>query len=130
MPHWGLIVEQNIRGDGSPQDKRWIGYQLDSVEGTWEQAMQQLLEHVWHFRTRNPTNPRRRRVYREPNGFLLLVAGKTSDYHARFSVCELLCDTGTHRGEPRMPPVPQLFGSPPQDAPPPPVLRLDKPEWP
>ncbi|AXK33159.1 hypothetical protein DVA86_11375 [Streptomyces armeniacus] len=88
---WGLIVEEN-HGYGRA-NKLWAPHVIGHLEGTHEQAMRALRKQARDFSPVHPTSPRRRRLYEQADGILLVVDGVTDTYHCRFSVAELIHDS-------------------------------------
>ncbi|WP_326696058.1 hypothetical protein OG909_01210 [Streptomyces sp. NBC_01754] len=95
MPRWGLIVEQNL-WYGKAQ--MWSVEVLDHVDGTREEALDVLRARAERFEPFHPSNPGRRVLYQEAEGFLLVVKGVWRSFHCRFKVAEQLSDS--HPPEP------------------------------
>ncbi|MFG2586758.1 hypothetical protein [Streptomyces sp. NPDC048438] len=91
MPRWGLVVEQNL-GFGR-QGRMWSVGVMDHVEGTREDALDALRVRAERFEPIHPANPKRRALYREADGFLLVVEGVWQPFHCRFTVAEQLYDS-------------------------------------
>ncbi|MFJ8858051.1 hypothetical protein ACIRD8_06395 [Streptomyces sp. NPDC102451] len=91
MTRWGLVVEEN-RGYGR-QAWTWSVEVVGHVEGTREEALAALRLRAERFEPFHPAEPRRRELYREPDGFLLVVHGRRQPFHCRFSVAEQLYDS-------------------------------------
>lgn len=90
MPHWSLIVEPVVHGNALE-----VVEVLDEVNGTREEAEARLREHVRRYTPRHPMNPRRTRVYRTDDGYLMLVDGSfNKTYPHRFRICQLEWDSG------------------------------------
>ncbi len=91
MPRWGLLVEPPI----GQNDVDTIEV-LAEVDGTREEALTLLAEHVETYQPTHPRSPRGRRLYRTYDGWLLVIAGSWSSrlYPCRFRVCELVWDSG------------------------------------
>ncbi|MFJ8884659.1 hypothetical protein ACIRJR_14810 [Streptomyces sp. NPDC102402] len=104
MPRWGLVVEQNL-GFGR-QGRMWSVSVLDHVEGTREEALAVLRTRAERFEPVHPTSPRRRMLYREADGFLLVVDGVWQPFHCRFTVAEQLYDSAAPEPVAERPPVP------------------------
>ncbi|WP_328723398.1 hypothetical protein OHT52_30450 [Streptomyces sp. NBC_00247] len=93
MTVWGLIVEQNLGLGG--RHRVWSPEVLGQLEGTRDEALAALRVRAEAFRPMHPGSPRRRVLYRHGDGFLLVLTGAWQDFHCRFSVAELLSDSGT-----------------------------------
>ncbi|OKJ93497.1 hypothetical protein AMK26_33965 [Streptomyces sp. CB03234] len=91
MPTWGLLVEQNT-GHGS-QRRMWSAGVMGHVDGSREEAMAALRRRAETYQPVHPSRPRRRRLYRCDDGFLLVLEGAWQDFHSRFSLIELLSDS-------------------------------------
>ncbi|MCX4553871.1 hypothetical protein OG204_31775 [Streptomyces sp. NBC_01387] len=91
MPRWGLIVEQNI-GFGS-KNRMWSVGVMGQVEGTREEALAELRQRAERFEPVHPNTPKRRRLYRDGDGFLMVLDGAWQTFHVRFSVAEQLFDS-------------------------------------
>ncbi|MFE2294137.1 hypothetical protein [Streptomyces sp. NPDC059452] len=105
MPRWGLLVEQNLGFGG--QRRVWSGSVLDHVDGTREEALEVLRQRAETYRPVHPTSPKRRRLYREQDGFVLVLDGALQSFHCRFTVIEQLYDSAAPDPEPAPPPVPE-----------------------
>ncbi|MGW1316487.1 hypothetical protein [Streptomyces sp. NPDC002426] len=91
MSTWGLVVEQNL-GYGR-KGRMWSIGVMDHVEGTREEALAALRLRAERFEPVHPANPKSRKLYREADGFLLVVEGVWQPFHCRFSVAEQLYDS-------------------------------------
>ncbi|MGP3750298.1 hypothetical protein B046DRAFT_00216 [Streptomyces sp. LamerLS-316] len=91
MSRWGLVVEQNL-GYGR-KGRMWSIGVMDHVEGTREEALAALRIRAERFEPVHPANPKSRTLYREADGFLLVVEGVWQPFHCRFSVAEQLYDS-------------------------------------
>ncbi|MFE7483768.1 hypothetical protein [Streptomyces sp. NPDC057552] len=105
MPRWGLLVEQNLGFGG--QRRVWSGSVLDHVDGTREKALEILRQRAEAYRPVHPTSPKRRRLYRERDGFVLVLDGAMQSFHCRFTVVEQLYDSAAPEPEPVPPAVPE-----------------------
>lgn len=105
MPRWGLLVEQNIGFGG--QRRVWSGGVVDHVDGTREEALEVLRQRAEKYRPVHPTSPKRRRLYRERDGFVLVLDGAWQSFHCRFTVVEQLYDSAEPDPVPQSEPVPQ-----------------------
>ncbi|QNP69793.1 hypothetical protein IAG44_10250 [Streptomyces roseirectus] len=87
---WGLVVEST---SGSGDGKRWSASVLGEIEGTREQALCELELQARAFSPTHPRMPRRTRLYRQDDGFLLLTDGQFETFLTRFSLAELIEDS-------------------------------------
>ncbi|WP_329389476.1 hypothetical protein OG625_36295 [Streptomyces sp. NBC_01351] len=142
MATWGLIVEATV---GLGERKHTEAYVLAQVEGTREAALAELEIRARAYSPEHPRSPKRRRLLRSGDGFLLVIDGAWQSYATRFSVAELLEDTD--RPEPSRQdtaepppardtaPAPRPAPLPPAPAPPPAVQGRDedgvplRPSW-
>lgn len=86
---WSLIVEPVVHSKALEVVKV-----LEDFTGSRAEAVARLREHVRHYTPRHPLNPRRTRVYRTDDGFLMLVEGSfNKTYPHRFRVCLLEWDS-------------------------------------
>ncbi|XMN10919.1 hypothetical protein ACK8N7_35335 [Streptomyces griseobrunneus] len=115
MPGWGLLVEQNLGFGG--QRRVWSAGVMDHVDGTREEALEVQRQRAEAYRPVHPTGPERRRLYRERDGFVLVLDGTWQSFHCRFTVIEQLYDSAAPEPEPPALPEPEPV------RPPPPVRR-------
>lgn len=111
MATWGLIVETTV---GSSEGKHVEASVVAHVEGAREDALAELERRARVFRPEHPRNPKRRRLFRIGDGFLLVVDGAWQDYSTRFTVAELLTDSAA-------PAAPEPVDAAPPPPPPPPA---------
>ncbi|MFJ8750072.1 hypothetical protein ACIREO_12185 [Streptomyces sp. NPDC102441] len=143
MPRWGLVVEQNL-GFGR-QGRMWSVEVMGHVEGTREEALAALRVRAERFDPVHPTTRKRRTLYREADGFLLVVEGVWQPFHCRFTVAEQLYDSAApepaeqlgsparERGEPGAGDPAPPRAKPPEPEPepgPPPAWDAEVPEVP
>ncbi|MFD7165726.1 hypothetical protein [Streptomyces violascens] len=117
MPTWGLIAEMTV---GTGDRKHVEAYVLTHVEGSRDEALAELEGRARRFTPEHPRNPKRRRLFRDGDGFVLVIDGSWQSYSARFTVAELLEDSAapTPKREPE--PRPEREPRPePADAVPP-----------
>ncbi|MEU3206414.1 hypothetical protein ABZ702_21565 [Streptomyces cyaneofuscatus] len=117
MPRWGLLVEQNLGLGG--QRRVWSAGVMDHVDGTREEALEALRQRAEEYKPLHPTSPKRRRLYRERDGFVLVLDGAWQSFHCRFTVLEELYDSAAPEPEPQAVPEPE----PEPVQPPPPERR-------
>ncbi|MDL2079142.1 hypothetical protein QNN03_22145 [Streptomyces sp. GXMU-J15] len=87
---WGLVVETTV---GSADRKRTEASVVAHVEGTREEALAELERRARAHQPAHPLSPKRRRLLRDRDGFLLVVDGAWSSFLTRFTVAELLEDS-------------------------------------
>ncbi|MGH4033916.1 hypothetical protein ACQB60_33855 [Actinomycetota bacterium Odt1-20B] len=94
MAKWGLVVETTT---GSGERKYPTGFVIGHVEGTREDALAELERHALVYQPEHPRSPKRRRLYRHGDGFLLLIDGVLQDFSTRLTVAELIQDSADPR---------------------------------
>lgn len=90
MTTWGLIMETTV---GLGERKHTEAYVMAHVEGGRELALAELERRARAYTPEHPRSPKRRRLFREGDGFLLVIDGVWQSHATRFSVAELLDDT-------------------------------------
>ncbi|MFI8513650.1 hypothetical protein ACIGHB_21200 [Streptomyces sp. NPDC085460] len=105
---WGLVIEMTV---GMGERKHMEAYVLAHVTGTREDALAELERRARNHSPAHPRNPRRRRLLRQGDGFLLVVDGAWQSYVSRFTVAELLEDSAAPA--PREEPLPAPEPEPP-----------------
>lgn len=118
MPRWGLLVEQNLGLGG--QRRVWSAGVMDHVDGTREEALEALRQRAEVYKPLHPASPKRRRLYRERDGFVLVLDGAWQSFHCRFTVLEELYDSAAPEPEPEPQAVPEPE---PEPVEPPPSVR-------
>lgn len=114
MTTWGLVVEMTI---GTGERKHTESYVLAHSEGTRQEALAELEARARKFAPEHPRSPKRRRLFRSGDGFLLVIDGAWSSFSTRFTLAELLEDSAAPPAPPPAPaPVP-LPPSAPEPAP-------------
>ncbi|MFD3970420.1 hypothetical protein [Streptomyces cyaneofuscatus] len=121
MPRWGLLVEQNLGLGG--QRRIWSAGVMDHVDGTREEALEVLRQRAETYRPAHPASPKRRRLYRERDGFVLVLDGAWQSFHCRFTVIEELYDSAAPKPVPPAVPEPEPEPEPAIPPPPPPKPR-------
>ncbi|MGW3066999.1 hypothetical protein ACWDA8_26740 [Streptomyces sp. NPDC001130] len=121
MTVWGLVVETTV----SAGDRKHVeAYVPAHVHGTRAEALAELERRARSYSPEHPRSPRRRRLFREGDGFLLVVDGAWQSFATRFTVAELLDDSAA----PAAPAVPAVPVAPePEDAPSEPGTGSDEP---
>ncbi|WP_374195469.1 hypothetical protein [Streptomyces sp. ISL-87] len=102
MTRWGLLVEQNLGyGHGG---RTWSAGVLGHVDGTRDEALAELRRRAERFEPLHPAKPKRRVLYRDGDGFLLVLDGMWEAFHCRFTVAEQLYDSAALKPLPNPPP--------------------------
>ncbi|MEF9903345.1 hypothetical protein [Streptomyces sp. P9-A2] len=94
---WGLVVETTM---GAGERKHTEAQVVAHVTGSRAEALAQLERRARHHVPMHPMSPKRRRLLRAGDGFLLVVDGAWQSFVTRFTVAELLEDSAA-------PPVPE-----------------------
>ncbi|MFF0219698.1 hypothetical protein [Streptomyces vinaceus] len=132
MATWGLILETTV---GSGEHKHTEAYVMAHVEGGRETALAELERRARAYAPEHPRSPKRRRLFRDGDGFLLVVDGAWQSHATRFSVAELLDDTARPAAAERVSDEPPVTGEvlpttmpefPPPPLPPPPTVERDE----
>ncbi|WP_406109006.1 hypothetical protein OG698_40085 [Streptomyces sp. NBC_01003] len=119
MATWGLIVEMTV---GTGERKHMEASVLGHVEGSREQALAELAECIGRYTPEHPRSPKRSRIFRTADGFLLVIDGAWQSFSSRFTVAELVKDSAAPPPEPQPTPVPTPedtatpTAAPPEDA--------------
>ncbi|MFF3731379.1 hypothetical protein ACFYXM_13935 [Streptomyces sp. NPDC002476] len=103
MTTWGLVMETTV---GGGENKHIETYVLAHMAGTREDALLELERRARGHAPTHPRNPKRRRLFRKDDGFLLVVDGAWQSYSTRFTVAELLEDSAAPEPEPAQEPEP------------------------
>ncbi|MFK0235368.1 hypothetical protein [Streptomyces vinaceus] len=90
MTTWGLVLETTV---GSGERKHTEAYVMAHVEGPRETALAELERRARAYSPEHPRSPKRRRLFRSRDGFLLMIDGAWQSHATRFSVAELMDDT-------------------------------------
>ncbi|MFD7205131.1 hypothetical protein [Streptomyces sp. NPDC059893] len=119
MATWGLIVEMTV---GTGERKHMEASVLAHVEGSREEALAELGECIGRYTPEHPRSPKRTRIFRTADGFLLVIDGAWQTFSSRFTVAELVKDSAAPQPvpppeDPAPPPA-----APPEDAAPPPAV--------
>ncbi|MFB8034346.1 hypothetical protein ACFC5Z_15680 [Streptomyces sp. NPDC056004] len=128
MAIWGLVIETTV---GIGERKHGEAYVLTHVDGTREEALVELEQRARRHTPEHPRSPKRRRLFRESDGFLLVIDGAWQSFSTRFTVAELLDDSAApaapatppaHPAQPEAEPEEEPEAEPePADAVPPPT---------
>ncbi|MCX4806933.1 hypothetical protein OG594_35830 [Streptomyces sp. NBC_01214] len=89
MTTWGLVLETTV---GLGERKHTEAYVMAHVEGPRETALAELEKRARAYSPEHPRSPKRRRLFRSDNGFLLVIDGTWQSHATRFSVAELMDD--------------------------------------
>lgn len=113
-PAWGLVVETTM---GTGERKHTEAQVVAHVAGSREEALAELERRARSYSPPHPLSPRRRRLLRVGDGFLLVVDGAWQSFVTRFTVAELLTDSAAPRApepepEPRPEPAPEAEAAP------------------
>ncbi len=140
MTTWALLMEQNIH---ARHGSTWSVAVLGHVDGTREEALTALRERVDRFDPSVFHTVKRRRLYGDGDGFMLLVEGRFARaWHYRFKLAELLEDSARPPAPPPppepkpepverwQPPRPRSPKPPKPPQPPAPPREVDIPERP
>ncbi|MFI2738630.1 hypothetical protein [Streptomyces sp. NPDC018711] len=100
---WGLVMEMTV---GLGERKHMEAHVLAHVSGSREDALEELERRARSFTPEHPRSPKRRRLLRKDDGFLLVVDGAWQSYVTRFTVAELLEDSAAPKSAPE-PPAPE-----------------------
>ncbi|MGP3735242.1 hypothetical protein ACTWJ9_18905 [Streptomyces sp. GDS52] len=114
MTTWGLVIETTM---GVGERKHTEAYVLAHVTGEREEALAELERRARSYSPPHPRNPKRRRLLRQDDGFLLVVDGAWQSFVTRFTVAELIEDSAA-------PPAPEPA---PETAPEPVVETVPEP---
>ncbi|MEU5533747.1 hypothetical protein [Streptomyces sp. NPDC020362] len=90
MTTWGLVIETTV---GVGERKHMEAHVLAHLAGPREQALAELERRARSYSPEHPRSPKRRRLLRQGDGFLLVVDGAWQSYVTRFTVAELLEDS-------------------------------------
>ncbi|AZM78087.1 hypothetical protein D1J63_26510 [Streptomyces sp. KPB2] len=107
-PTWGLVVETTL---GTGERKHTEAQVVAHVTGSREEALAELERRARSYSPTHPLSPRRRRLLRVGDGFLLVVDGAWQSFVTRFTVAELLTDSAAPRA-PEPEPVPEPLPEP------------------
>ncbi|MES9512069.1 hypothetical protein ABWJ92_37770 [Streptomyces sp. NPDC000609] len=90
MAIWGLVIETTV---GVGERKHAEAYVLAHVEGMREEALVELERRAREHTPEHPGSPKRRRLFRESDSFLLVIDGAWQSFSTRFTVAELMDDS-------------------------------------
>ncbi|MGI5404877.1 hypothetical protein ACQEVG_36545 [Streptomyces sp. CA-135486] len=113
MATWGLIVETTM---GMGERKHAEAHVMAHVEGAREEALAELERRARRYTPEHPRSPKRRRLFRNSDGFLLVIDGSWQSFGTRFTIAELVEDTAA----PAEPTATRQAGPEPADTVPPP----------
>ncbi|ARZ65682.1 hypothetical protein SMD11_0014 [Streptomyces albireticuli] len=122
MATWGLILETTV---GLGERKHTEAYVIAQVEGEREMALAELERRARAYTPEHPRSPKRRRLFRDGDGFLLIVDGAWQSHATRFSAAELMDDTDRPAPAERVGDEP-LATTPEFPPPPPPSVERDE----
>ncbi|GAB3179320.1 hypothetical protein [Streptomyces incanus] len=90
MTTWGLVVETTV---GGGERKHTEAQVVAHVTGSRAEAFAELERRARNHVPMHPMSPKRRRLLRAGDGFLLVVDGAWQSFVTRFTVAELLEDS-------------------------------------
>ncbi|MFB7471986.1 hypothetical protein [Kitasatospora sp. NPDC056184] len=90
MGRWAVVAQET---EGLGDNRIWGPKVLAEVEGSREDALDELRRIVPAYTPQHPFNGRRRRLYRDGDDYLLITQGSMRDYHCVLTVWELLWDS-------------------------------------
>ncbi|MFI1365241.1 hypothetical protein [Streptomyces griseochromogenes] len=90
MTVWGLVVEATT---GAGERKHTEANVVAHIRGSRSDALAELERRARTYSPEHPRSPRRRRLLRDGDGFLLVVDGAWQSFVTRFTVAELLEDS-------------------------------------
>jgi hypothetical protein len=128
---WGLVVETTV---GTGERKHTEAQVVGQVAGSRQEALAELERRARSYSPTHPLSPRRRRLLRVADGFLLVVDGAWQSFVTRFTVAELLEDSAAPKvPEPEVGASPEPVADAPPPARPEPELDADgvpvRPAW-
>lgn len=110
VPAWGLVVETTV---GTGERKHTEAQVVGHLTGSRQEALAELERRARSYSPTHPLSPRRRRLLRVGDGFLLVVDGAWQSFVTRFTVAELLEDSAAPRiPEPEPEPEPEADAAP------------------
>ncbi|WP_256987994.1 hypothetical protein [Streptomyces sp. BR123] len=90
METWGLVLETTV---GAGERKHIEAFVMAQVEGDKKAALAELERRARAYCPEHPRSPKRRRLFRHGDGFLLVVNGAWQSYVTRFTLAELIEDS-------------------------------------
>ncbi|GAA3093777.1 hypothetical protein [Streptomyces echinatus] len=90
MTTWGLVIETTV---GAGERKHVEAYVVAHFTGSRADALAELERRARSHSPEHPRSPKRRRLLRDGDGFLLVIDGAWQSFVTRFSVAELLEDS-------------------------------------
>ncbi|MGW3205670.1 hypothetical protein [Streptomyces sp. NPDC001135] len=90
MTTWALVVETTL---GAGERKHMEAHVVAHVSGTRAEALAELERRARSHSPEHPRSPRRRRLLRDGDGYLVVVDGAWQSFATRFTVAELLEDS-------------------------------------
>ncbi|MFB6832888.1 hypothetical protein [Streptomyces hydrogenans] len=109
VPTWGLVIETTV---GMGERKHVEATVVAHVTGSREEALAELERRARSYAPSHPLSPRRSRLLRQGDGFLLVVDGAWQSFVTRFTVAELLVDSAAPAPEPEPEPEPEPVEDP------------------
>ncbi|MFV0136341.1 hypothetical protein ACLGIH_24570 [Streptomyces sp. HMX87] len=124
MTTWGLVVETTV---GTRERKHQEAHVVAHVTGSRADALAELEQRARNYTPEHPWSPRRRRLLRTDDGFLLVVDGSWQSFVTRFTVAELLYDSDAPPAPEPAPEAPAEPAAPPRRPGAPPREPADRP---
>lgn len=90
MTTWGLVIETTV---GAGERKHTEAQVVAHITGRREAALAELERRARSYSPEHPRSPKRRRLLRQNDGFLLVIDGAWQSFVTRFTVAELLEDS-------------------------------------
>lgn len=87
---WGLVIETTV---GVGERKHTEAHVVAHITGLREEALAELERRARSHSPEHPRSPKRRRLLRQNDGFLLVIDGAWQSFVTRFTVAELLEDS-------------------------------------
>jgi hypothetical protein len=87
---WGLVIETTM---GAGDRKHTEANVVAHITGLREEALAELERRARSYSPEHPRSPKRRRLLRQHDGFLLVIDGAWQSFVTRFTVAELLEDS-------------------------------------
>lgn len=92
MTIWGLVIETTV---GVGERKHTVAHVVAHLSGSRAEALAELERRARSHFPEHPRSPKRRRLLRESDGFLLVVDGAWQSFVTRFTMAEVLEDSYT-----------------------------------
>lgn len=90
MTTWGLVIETTV---GVGERKHTEAHVVAHISGSRAEALAKLEQRARSHSPEHPRSPKRRRLLRDGDTFLLVVDGAFQSFVTRFTVAEVLEDS-------------------------------------